>query len=464
MLKELLSHLLRRPWRAPRPVGARAGGTPSPATLREHFELLLRADDCDAALALAQDALARDVHSYEAQLLLGRAHQKLHRADRALACFDAAQRLRQDDAELYDFRGTMYQELGRLPEAFADFDRALELRPDFPAATFHRAMARLLAGDFGRGWDDYELRRLNPDHAPSASDLQRWDGSPLAGRTLLITREQGLGDEIMYASMLPELLAQPGRCVVECDPRLLQLFGRSFPAATFYGTQPDGRLPAAIPRASIDVAIEAGSLARLLRRDAAAFPRHSGYLRADPLKQERWRARLAGLGSGLKIGLSWTGGVRKTRRALRSLSLDQLLPLLRVPGVRYVSLQYTREAPGELAELRARHGIEIAHWQEGIDDYDETAALVGALDLTISVCTSLVHLCGALGRPVWVLAPLGPEWRYGIAGESMVWYPSARLFRQAAYAEWGPVVDRVAAEVAALRRNPASSETTAGSE
>jgi len=441
----------------------RGASRPFPATLREQFELLLQADDCDAALALAKDALARDANSYEAQLLLGRAHQKLHRPDRALACFDAALRLRQDDAELYDFRGAMYQELGRLPEALADFDRALALRPDFPAASFHRAMARLLAGDFGRGWDDYELRRLNPDHARSATDFPRWDGSPLAGRTLLITREQGLGDEIMYASMLPELIAQAGRCVVECDPRLLQLFGRSFPSVTFFGTLPAGGLPAAIPRNSIDVAIEAGGLARHLRRDAVAFPRHSGYLRADPGKQERWRGRLAGLGPGLKIGLSWTGGVRKTRRALRSLSLEQLLPLLRVAGARYVSLQYTRDAPGELADLRARHGVDVPHWQEAIDDYDETAALVGALDLTISVCTSLVHLGGALGRPVWVLAPIGPEWRYGIAGESMVWYPSVRLFRQAAYAEWGPVVSRVAGEVVALRRNPASSETTAGS-
>lgn len=464
MLKQLLSQLLRPARRAPLPEAARDAGAGSPAPLRQQFELLLRADDCDAALALAQGALAQDAESYEARLLLGRAHQKLHQADRALACFDAAHRLRQDDAELYDFRGSLFQELGRLAEALADFDRALTLRPDFPAAAFHRAMARLLAGDFARGWDDYELRRLNLDHAQSATTFPRWDGSTLAGRTLLITREQGLGDEIMYASMLPQLLAQGGRCVVECDPRLLRLFGRSFPSATFFGTLPAGGLPAEVPRASIDVTIEAGSLARFLRRDAAAFPRHSGYLRADPGRKEHWRKRLDALGPGLKIGLSWTGGVRKTRRALRSLSLEQLLPLLRVPGARYVSLQYTRDAPGELAELRGNHGIEVPHWQEAIDDYGETAALVGALDLTVSVCTSLVHLCGALGRPAWVLTPIGPEWRYGIAGESMVWYPSVRLFRQAAYADWPPVVDRVAAEVAALRRNPASAETTAGSE
>ena len=111
--------------------------------------------------------------------------------------------------------------------------------------------------------------------------------------------------------------------------------------------------------------------------------------------------------------------------------------------------QYTPDAPAALAELRARHGIDIPHWQEAIDDYDETAALVSALDLTVSVCTSLVHLCGALGRPVWVMAPLAPEWRYGMTGETMPWYSSVRIFRQTAYGDWAPVIERVAAAMRA---------------
>jgi tetratricopeptide (TPR) repeat protein len=435
----------------------------SSGELRVRFDALLQADDVDSALALAAAARAQHPDSYEAHLLAGRAHQKLHQPQAALECYEAARRLRDDDAELYDSRAATWQELGRLPEAFADYERALALRPDFPLARFHRSMALLLAGDFRRGWDDYELRRLNPEHARSEAGLPRWDGAALGGRTLLITREQGLGDEIMYASMLPQLIAQAGRCLVECDPRLLALLGRSFPAATFFGTVPGSRLPDSIPRASIDLAIEAGSLAGYLRREPADFPRHAGYLRADPAKVARWRERLAGLGPGLKVGLSWTGGVRKTRRALRSLSLEQMLPLLRLPGLRFVSLQYTPDAGAAVKELRARHGIEVAHWQDGIDDYDETAALACALDVTVSVCTSLVHLCGALGRPAWVLTPLSPEWRYGISGETMPWYSSVRLFRQTAYADWGPVLERVAGALAE-RRNAASSDTTLRSE
>ena len=454
MLKNLLGYLWARAWRAPRPVAR------TPLEFRRAFDAMLEADDYDAARALAEQALARGEWPYESQLLLGRALQKLHEPARAFACFEAALRLRSDDAELYDFRGSMHQELGRLPEAFADFERALALRPDFPLARFHRAMARLLAGDFERGWDDYELRRLSSYHAQAFAGLPRWDGGALAGRTLLVTREQGLGDEIMFASILPELLAQDGRCMLECDPRLLPLLRRSFPALTAFGTEPGGGLPASIAPAAIDAVIEAGSLPVLFRRRSADFPRHAGYLRADPSAVARWRERLAALGPGLKVGLSWTGGVRRTRRALRSLALEQLLPMLRTRSVRFVSLQYTADARAEVDALRARHGIEVTHWPEAIDDYDQTAALVCALDLVVSVCTSLVHLGGALGRPVWVLAPLSPEWRYGAAGESMPWYPSVRLFRQTTYAEWEPVVGRVAKELA--DKASAAAPTTGG--
>jgi len=451
VLKKLLGQLLLRAWHALWPGRGRGPALAPSASFRQAFDALLQADDYHAARSLAADAVARGAASYEAQLLLGRAHQKLHDPERALECFEVARRMRADDAELYDFRGSMVQELGRLQEAFADFDRALALRPDFPLARFHRAMARLLAGDFERGWEDYELRRLSADHAPAAAAVPRWDGSPLAGRRILVAREQGLGDEIMFASMLPELIAAGAHCVVECDPRLLATFKRSFPDASIFGTLPGGGLPQWIPPASVDVTIEAGSLPRLLRPSAADFPRHDGYLCAEPQRVEQWRQRLAGIGPGLTVGLAWTGGVRRTRRELRSLSLERLLPLLQVPGVRFVSLQYTADARDGIDEFRARHGIEIHHWSDAIDDYDQTAALVGALDLVVSVCTSVVHLGGALGRPVWVLAPVSPEWRYGFTGETMPWYPSVRLFRQTDYGDWAPVIARAALELARHR-------------
>jgi tetratricopeptide (TPR) repeat protein len=450
VLRDLLRHLLQRAWRSP----PTASASDSPAALRQAFEAFLAVDDYAGARELAAAAGRR--MPYESQLLLGRAHQKLHEPAPALRHFEAARQLRDGDPELYDFRGAMFQEMGRPDEALADYARALALRPDFPLASYHLAMARLLTGDFARGWDGYELRRLSADAAPSAAGLPRWEGEPLAGRRLLITGEQGLGDEIMFASILPQLLAAGTRCCVQCEPRLAALFRRSFPDVAVFAAGAPCPEPA-------DVAIEAGSLPRLFRRAIADFPRHAGYLRADPGAVARWRARLDTLGPGLKVGLAWTGGVRRTRRELRSIPLAQLLPVLRVPGVQFVSLQYTADAAAETAALRSSHGIDVHHWPEALDDYDQTAALVCALDQVVSVCTSLVHLTGALGRPAWVMAPAGPEWRYGAAGETMPWYPSVRLFRQAAYAEWDPVVLRVAGELAALRRNDASSRTTAPS-
>jgi tetratricopeptide (TPR) repeat protein len=424
----------------------------APGALREFVTGLIEFDMCDKALSVALQAVERNPASYEALLCLGLAHQKLHDPRRAIECFEAASRMRSDDAELHDAFGSTFQELGRMGDAFAAYERALALRPDFAPALFHRALARLLVQDFEGGWPGYELRRTGSDRVPYPAAAPRWEGEALAGRTILIRREQGLGDEIMFASMLPELMRMAGHCIVECDPRLRTLLSRSFPGATVFGAIPERALPYRVAQRNIAFEIDMGSLPRFLRKNAGDFPRHEGYLLADPARTEYWRERLAQLGPGLKVGISWAGGVRKTRRALRSIALQELLPVLSVPEARYVSLQYTPEAAGEAATLGVRHGIRIEHWPEAIEDYDETAALTCALDLVVSVCTAVVHLGGALGRPVWVMAPCGPEWRYGLSGETMPWYPSVRMYRSPAYGDWQQVIAAVTQD---LRRRAA---------
>ena len=173
-----------------------------------------------------------------------------------------------------------------------------------------------------------------------------------------------------------------------------------------------------------------------------ALPIYTGYLRADPERIGFWRARLDALGPGPKIGISWRGGTAATRTAQRSLGPADLLPLLGFPVGGFVSLQYDADA-AEVAALPTG-GSAVHFWDDALRDYDETAALVCALDLVISVCTAVIHLTGALGRPVWVLVPSIPEWRYGVAGTEMPWYPSARLFRQPPGAAWSVVTREVA--------------------
>jgi tetratricopeptide (TPR) repeat protein len=403
----------------------------------------------DEARRAAEDALRLAPGDADAHLRLGNVLLEQRRPEQASASYREALRLRPDAAS-HTALGYAEDLQGRLDDALDWYARALALDPGHVQAHLNRAAVWLLQGDLARGWEEYEWRMHDAAQAQlfERFPLPRWDGSPLAGRRILVYAEQGLGDELLFASCIPEVVAQAAHCVVDCEPRLAGLFARSFARATVHGgaqTGPADWLAAAGP---LDVAIPAGSLPKFLRRTAADFRSHAGYLQAAPERVRAWRERLAALGPGPKIGLSWRGGVPQTGRGSRSLDLAELLPVLRLSGLTFVSLQYGR-AEDELAALRAQHGIAVQHWQEAIDDYEETAALACALDLTLSVCTALVDLAGALGRPVWVLAPVRTDFRYGLTGEAMPWYPSARVFRQARYGDWPPVIEAAAAALAA---------------
>lgn len=393
----------------------------------------------DYAVAQLHRLLHERPDDYEVLICLGFTLQKMHRPDEALDFYLRARAQNSSDAELLNNLGIVLQDLGRIEDAITSYDRAVALKPDFEAASWHRALAYLLRHDFARGWADYDLRLLSIDPPPRPAVYARWDGNDLSGRRILVYAEQGLGDEIMFSSCLPQVIAASRHCVVECSPKLEALFRRSFPAATVYAMTAARDFPPVVHTANVELQIAMGSLPQFLRRTSADFPPHRGYLTADPQHVEHWRARLAALGRGLKVGISWQGGTPKTRRPLRSLPLAQWLPILRAPGVTFINLQYT-ESTDEIAAIKTGAGIEVVDWPEARDDYDQTAALVSALDLVISVCTAVIHLGGALGKPVWVLAPHSPEWRYGIAGEKMPWYPSVRIFRQPSFAVWEPVI------------------------
>jgi tetratricopeptide (TPR) repeat protein len=409
----------------------------------------------EAAIALLTEALKRYPAVGELHAALGLAYQRLHRPQMALQCYEKARSLGHSGAEFSNNLGYVLQELGRLPEALSCYEQAIALQPDFPIARFYRALARLLTGDYARGWPEYETRLISEDNPRRPDSYARWAGEPLTGRTVLVWSEQGLGDEIMFASCLSQIVDTARRCIVECSPKLEALFRRSFPSARVYAAEPDHSIPAAIKVEAIDCETPIGSLPLQLRRSAQDFPRHSGYLRADPERIAMWRERLSTLGRGLKVGVSWQGGTHLSRSPLRSIPLSQWLPIFGREDTCFISLQYGDSAVAR-GEFTSQHGKRFAHWQEAIDDYDETAALVSALDLVISVQTAVVHLTGALGRPAWVMVPYCPEWRYGFAGEGMPWYPSVRVFRQPSFGEWGPVIATAARELRELEHRARS--------
>jgi Tfp pilus assembly protein PilF len=341
-------------------------------------------------------------------------------------------------------------DVGRREEGEARLREALALDP--AVAEAHLALGLLLLGRgaFAEGWQEYEWRsRTESREEQNACSAPPWNGESLAGKTILVRAEQGLGDQIMFASCLSELAARAGTCLIECDRRLKPMFMRSFPASRVYvqhrlyeaGWTADGLTP--------DFQVPLGSLPFRLGRDRASFPVQGGYLLPNPARVQHWRERLAQLGPGLKVGISWRGGTPQTRQAARSIDLSQWLPVLRLPGASFVSLQYG-DHDEEMNRVSAESAVRLQRYPEALDDYEETAALVSALDLVVSVQTTVLHLAGALGKPAWVLAPAVAEWRYGNTGETMPWYPGVRVFRQRAADEWAAVIDRAAAEVSAL--------------
>lgn len=410
---------------------------------------LLGLDRADEALGELREALRLAPRHWQALHGLGLAQLKRGELDEALGALEQARALKPDEPDLLSNLGYAYALARDFERAEPLLREAVALAPQHRRARRNLGLYHLVRGRFEEGWRHNE----GPwDEERLRNDGQRfpqpwWRGEPLEGRTLLVWAEQGLGDQIMFCNPLPELAAGGARVVLQCEPRLERLFARSFPGVTVVPRGAEGA--ARIELAAPELQAPMGQLPVYLRRSRQAFPHHHGYLHAAPERVAHWRSQLEALGPGPKVGLSWVGGTVKTGKTRRSMALEDWLPLLRQRGLRFVSLQYT-DCRAELAWLREAHGIEVAHWQEAIDDYDETAALVMALDAVASVCTAVVHLAGALDRATLVAVPWWPAWPFMLVGEEMPWYPSVRLIRQQAPNEWRAPIERIARELAAL--------------
>jgi tetratricopeptide (TPR) repeat protein len=385
-----------------------------------------------------REVVAHDPENAEAIHNLGRALYSQQRLDDAEALLQDAWRRRPDQARIAASVGELRRAQGRVEEAVDWFRRALSLDPALESAEESLAWALLTTGDFAAGWA--LQRKVRAREARWAARVARfpqpeWQGEPLAGKRVLVWAEQGLGDQIMFLNALRDLQAQAAHVVLEASPRLVSLFARSFPGVEVVaaGPRPHERLLAA----DIDVQCGMSAVPWFTRLNWDAFPRHRGYLAADENRTARWRERLAALGPGRRIGVSWRGGTAATGGERRSTRLSEWRVLLNRPEARFVSVQYG-EVGADLAALEGA-GVRVAHWPEAAADMEEQAALVASLDLVITVCNTAVHMAGALGVPAWALVPARPGWRYLQKGDRMPWYPQVRLFRQDEPGRWDGV-------------------------
>jgi hypothetical protein len=336
--------------------------------------------------------------------------------------------------------GEALVEQSRLPEALAMFRAALTLRPTDASTGFSYAVALLLSGDLAEGWRHFEARRaMAAWHYDRRSELPRWrEGTELHGRHLLLMAEQGIGDVLQFARYLPLLQQRDIAVTLEVPPTLHPLFSGIV-----------GHCPVVTPEDPVpdcDLACPLMSLPLLFRTGLATIPRVMTALHVPAERSAAWSERL-GPRDGMRIGLVCSGDPRNPNDATRSIPVAAMAPLFDLPHCRFVLLQSLIREP-DLAAVAAAPQL----WapRDALGDFADTAAIVAQLDLVIAADTGVAHLAATLGRPVWLLLPYRPDWRWMLHRRDTPWYPSMTLYRQPRRGNWAAVIDTVRDDLAAM--------------
>jgi tetratricopeptide (TPR) repeat protein len=447
--------------------------------LYQHANALLALDRPREALAELDAVLAGKPAHFEARLNSGLAQAKLENLERALADFDGALALSPQHPVAHFNRGVVLIKLGRYAEAVAANERVVAATPDYVAAWlnrgmalaqlrrfkeaiasydevlarrqdnadahFNRALALLTIGDYRAGFADYEWRWRRTG-APAQKNRGRrlWLGdTPISGKTILLHAEQGLGDTIQFARYSPLVAAQGAKVVLEVQPELKSLLARLDGVTTVVAR---GEAPP-----PFDLHCPLGSLPLARKTELPVVPAPIPYLSADQAHLQKWSARIEKLPRP-RIALAWAGNPAHDNDRNRSIALSTLAPLFPPPnpppqagegrvGASFISIQRDVRS-SDAAQLGATN--ELTHLGGELADFNDTAAVLSLCDLLITADTAPAHLAGAMGRPVWVLVPFAPDWRWMLDGESTPWYPTARVFRQSALGDWNAVIARVA--------------------
>jgi Flp pilus assembly protein TadD len=332
--------------------------------------------------------------------------------------------------------------LNRVEEAISMLRAAIHLRPDLTYAHAILGLTLLLDGQWKEGWEEYESRlQIRPRLDPQFN-CPKWLGEHAPAETILLCCEQGAGDTIQFLRYVPLVKARVGRVILHCPDNLVRL------ARTVDGA--DTVIPFSQPAPSCDRYALLLSLPRLFGTTVESVPCQTPYLHL-PQAASMPSLQTPVPNQNLRVGLVWAGNPANQDDFYRSTSLDRLAPLLATPGVQFFSLQVGARAADF---TRTRHAQTITDWSAGLGDYADTAAALSQLDLLISVDTSVAHLAGALGRPVWVLLPFVPDWRWLRRGETCPWYPTMRLFRQPRSGDWDTIAGQASKALLALTNRP----------
>lgn len=440
---------LDRPGDAERMLRATSAAALGPRGWIALAEALRRQGREDAATATAVAAVAAFPGAPLVRYTLA---QLRHQADDAAGAIPSYRRAIALEPRHYPSYANLAVAVKRVsgPEASLPIaEHAALLRPDDPLVRYGRALVRLACGDLPGGWEDYEWRWRAPGFpaVPRRAAKPAWDGVARPGTRLLIWPEQGVADQISFAGCVPDVVRAGQPAVLECDPRLVPLFRRSFPGVEVRRLTHDGKGREHSSGTDYDHHIAIGSLPRLYRSRLSAFPGAPSYMVPDPAAVAEWRARLAALGRGPKVGIAWRSGIADRDRAHKYPPLSAWRPVLDVAGVRFVLLQYGAQ-PDELARLEEVFGVAPAGWPDLDlrDDFDGVAALAAALDHVVACDGAPAVQAASVGAPV--LMPYGPPDAYRFLGTpGLPWHPSIRVVSKARWADPWDAVMRAIADV-----------------
>jgi tetratricopeptide (TPR) repeat protein len=400
----------------------------------------------DAALACYDQAIAIEPEYAEACTNRGVVLKELGRFEAALASHNQAIAIKPDCAEAYSNRGVLLYELTQVDAALASYNQAIAIKADYARAYENRAYAFLLSGDLGNGWSDYEWRSKHDDGSSCvqighfAEPL--WLGKEsIAGKTILLHGEQGLGDRIQFCRYAKLVAAMGATVILEAEGQLKDLFTRVDGVSRV--VERGGALP------HLDYQCPLLSLPLAFKTTLSTIPADVPYLKSSPEKIRYW-GELLGDRTKLRVGLVWSGGFRPDQPELASVNGRRNIPLAKLASlnhadIEFFSLQKGQPAESELAGLIAGNwdGPPLVDFTGQLRDFSDTAALIEHLDLVISVDTSTAHLAGALGKPVWILNRFDTCWRWLLDRTDSPWYPTLSLYRQQTVGDWDGVVERV---------------------
>ncbi|ETR68077.1 MAG: TPR domain-containing protein [Candidatus Magnetoglobus multicellularis str. Araruama] len=360
--------------------------------------------------------------------------------DKALTVFHTILNNHANDVQAYNNMGNVFTEMGQYTPAMAYYEKALQLNPDDEEAHRNKALLLLIQGNLKQGFEEYEWRFVK-NGVPLKRNLKPplWDGSDLSGCHIFVWGEQGLGDEICFASVFPELIQKAKEVSIECAPRLQPIFKRSFPETTVVPFKKD---PANEPShfSTADFHCPSGSLMRYLRTSFDQFHKQTGYLKADPAKVRAIKARYHTNDNKIKVGISWTSAIDYDHPA----KLKLWRPILSCPNVQFYNLQYG-DCLAEIEQVEKDFNITIINDPDidPLKNIDDQAAQIQSMDIIISIGGTTAQLAGALGKTVWVILPLSSDWHWFSKRDDSPWYPGMRFFRQPVLKDWESVIGNV---------------------